>query len=111
MGLAGTYYYLWPMVRRIVESSRLTVTHTPGAVAALRGAYPDHAIDQIALGHGRVAVVDPAGCAALRARLGVQESELLIGVFGGLSAEKRVPQILRAFAYSASRRPDAKLLL
>jgi len=111
MGLAGTYYYLWPMVRRIVESSRLTATHTPGAAAELRAAYPSHAIDQIALGHGRVAPVDAAACAALRARLGIRKSEVLIGVFGGLSAEKRVPQILRAFAHSARRRPDVRLLL
>ena len=111
MGFPGIYYYLWPMVRRVVETSRLTATHTPGGAAELRAAYPDHAIDHLALGHGRASPVDAARRAALRSRFGVGEGDVLVGVFGGLTAEKRVPQILRAFAYGAARRAEARLLL
>ena len=111
MGFPGIYYYLWPMVRRVVETSRLTATHSPGGAAELRAAYPDRAIEHVALGHGRVTPVSAADCAALRSRFGVSESDVLIGVFGALTAEKRVPQVLRAFASSAARRSDSRLLL
>jgi glycosyltransferase involved in cell wall biosynthesis len=36
---------------------------------------------------------------------------VVFGVFGGLSAEKRVPQVLRAFAETSARVPEAVLVL
>ncbi|MEO7191127.1 MAG: glycosyltransferase family 4 protein [Vicinamibacterales bacterium] len=110
-GFSGSYYYLWPMLRRIAESSRCVATHTEGSVAALQMEFPDRAIDYIALGHGRPEPVTAAERAASRSALGVAPGDMLFGVFGALTAEKRIAQILRAFACLAPRRPFVRLLL
>jgi glycosyltransferase involved in cell wall biosynthesis len=110
-GFDGPYYYLWPMTRRIVESARLVATHTPAGAAGLAAAYPDVPVDAIALGHGRDAAVPPTARAHMRARLGVSDHHVLFGAFGALTAEKRIPEILRAFAHVSTLYPHARLLL
>ena len=49
--------------------------------------------------------------ARVRARYGLPETALIIGCFGGLTPEKRVPQILAAFDAVLSNEPAAFLLL
>jgi len=110
-GFSGAYYYQWPMLRTVVDSSRLVATHARGAVPGLREAWPGRAIDYIALGEG---LADPPTEDQRRARrhaLGVPDDAVLFGTFGALTPDKRVPQILEAFATTRHRLPEARLLL
>ncbi len=109
-GFDGPYYYQWPMVRTLVESARLIAAHSRGAVEQLREAFPHRPIDYVALGEG--AAPDAAAAApAFRAAHGIDPRAIVFGVHGGLTAEKRVPEILRAFAAVRPWIPRARLLL
>jgi glycosyltransferase involved in cell wall biosynthesis len=48
---------------------------------------------------------------ATRARLGLADTHVVFGVFGALTAEKRIAQILRAFARTRRYTPEARLVL
>ena len=110
-GFDGAYYYDWPMSRSVVAASRLVATHSPGARAALQDAWPDREFESIVLAEGcRVAPSD-ADRAVSREALAIPASAVVFGVFGALSAEKRVPQVLRAFAEISARVPEAVLVL
>jgi glycosyltransferase involved in cell wall biosynthesis len=110
-GFNGAYYYQWPMIRGVLEAARGVATHASGALAELREAAPDRLIDYIALGEGP----DPFDVASARrtfsARHGLDSNVVVFGVFWALTGEKRVPQILRAFAATRAWSPDARLLL
>jgi glycosyltransferase involved in cell wall biosynthesis len=96
-GFDGPYYYQWPMTRALVEAARLVGCHSRGAAAELRARFPANSIDYVALGEGPAHDMSAAG-AAFRAAHGLDPSTVVFGVHGALTAEKRVPQILRAFA-------------
>jgi glycosyltransferase involved in cell wall biosynthesis len=96
-GFDGPYYYQWPMTRAVVEAARLVACHSRGAAAELREQFPDKRIDYVALGEGPADDMTAAG-AAFRAAHALGPSTVVFGVHGALTAEKRVPQILRAFA-------------
>jgi glycosyltransferase involved in cell wall biosynthesis len=109
-GNAGAFYAQWPMVRGVLATSRLVAAHSGGAVRALRAAWPECAVRYVALGEGvDESVLDDRDDA--RRALGLTAGDLVFGVFGALTADKRVPQILRAFAKLRRRRPDARLVL
>jgi glycosyltransferase involved in cell wall biosynthesis len=110
-GFDGPYYYQWPMVRSVLEASRLTAVHSRAERDELAEAWPDAALDCVALGEGPAACPRDDERRAWRAALGLKETDVAFGVFGALTAEKRVPQIMRAFSALARRRPDARLLL
>ena len=116
MAVAGfdtPLYYHWPMTRLIARTSRLIAVHTRAAAAALRAEDPEAAIREVALGHGQ-ALDDAARRAArgrARARWSIPADTLVFGCFGGLTVEKRVPQILKAFAATLAYAPKSRLLL
>jgi glycosyltransferase involved in cell wall biosynthesis len=107
----GAYHYLWPMVRGVLESSRLTATHAFGAIPELEARSGGRPVEYIALGEGTPGPLAPAVRGALRASQDIPHDAVVFGVFGGLTVEKRVPQILRAFASVRARVPQARLLL
>jgi glycosyltransferase involved in cell wall biosynthesis len=133
-GFDSHLYYNWPMVRALVEASRLVAVHGDGARTELlahledrgsrvedRASLPFRSSDlgprssnivSIRLGHG--ALVPPERArrarAAVRATYGISEDAVLFGVFGGLTPEKRLPQILAAFRATLPHAPDARLL-
>ena len=111
-GFDSRLYYDWPMVRSLVESSRLVAVHGDGARRELIEAMPSSQIVAIRLGHGRI--VTPAEETAarhrVRARHGMAEDAVLFGIFGGLTPEKRIPQILAAFRAVLPHAPAARLL-
>jgi glycosyltransferase involved in cell wall biosynthesis len=111
LGFSGPYYYQWPMIRSVVEASRLIAAHSRGAVVELSTAHPHRMIQYIALGEGQPIANDETDRRRLRESLGWPSSAVVFGVFGGLTLEKRVPQIVRAFASAYARNPDARLLL
>lgn len=122
-GFDSRLYYDWPMVRSLVESSRLTAVHGEGARAELlrsleaRGASgaarEGHDVVAIRLGEGEPVTADRErrARAAVRARHGVPEEAVVFGCFGGLTPEKRLPQVLAAFRALLPHAPDARLLL
>jgi glycosyltransferase involved in cell wall biosynthesis len=65
----------------------------------------------VPIGGGAEAPVTAEVRAAARNELGVAEDAPLFGVFGALTAEKRVPQVLAAFRIARLHDPRARLLL
>jgi glycosyltransferase involved in cell wall biosynthesis len=110
-GFDGIYYYLWPLLDDLVGRSRMTAVHARGAVDALIAAHPDCRIVYLALGDGRPALPSPEARAITRSRLGAGAGDIVFGVFGGLTPDKRIGVILRAFARARLRAPDARLWL
>ena len=110
-GFDGAYYYHWPMRRAIMDASRVVATHARGAVNMLREAHPGRTVEHITLGHGLKAIDASAARRAFRARLGIPENALVFGLLGTASPEKRVAQILRAFASARQWAADARLLV
>ena len=116
MAVAGfdtPMYYTWPMVRLLARASRTVAVHTEMAATTIRDENPEARVKVIRLGHG-VALPDDEKRAArtrARARLSIPQDAFVFGCFGGLTAEKRVPQILKAFAATLTYAPSSRLLL
>lgn len=96
-----------PMLRRVLERSRGLIVHSRYVGAQCRAA-----------GYQGPLAVIPHGAAMpsiermnWRARLGLGESEPLVGIFGYMKPYKRVSQSLRAFARLRRLVPEARLLL
>jgi glycosyltransferase involved in cell wall biosynthesis len=116
LAIAGCHsylYYAWPMTRLVVEASRLAAVHAPPTAAALREECPDAQVVAIRLAHGKTIPTDRARAARQRVRAarGIPEDAILFGVFGGLTPEKRVPQVLDALVSVLRYAPTARLLL
>ena len=112
-GFDNHLYYAWPMTRLVVQASRLAVVHAPPLAAALNEELPHAHVESIRLGHGEP-VSEARGRAArarIRAARGIPDEAILFGVFGGLTPEKRIPQVLEALAGVIPYAPSAHLLL
>src|SRR5688572_5248184 len=110
LGFDGAYYYHWPMRRALMDAARLVASHSRGAVTLLREAHPGRAVEHIRLGHGVPAVDTSAARRNFRARAGIPENALVFGVLGTAAPEKRVAQLIRAFASARQWASDARLL-
>jgi glycosyltransferase involved in cell wall biosynthesis len=118
-GLDSALYYEWPMVRTLVEASRLVAVHGEGARTELLqslnhqlGTLPDQIVS-IRLGEGEV-LSDAAAEASrrrLRAALGFADEAIVFGIFGALTPEKRITQALAALSAVLPHAPNARLLL
>jgi glycosyltransferase involved in cell wall biosynthesis len=106
-------YYSWPMTRLIAQTSRAVAVHTRAAKAALECEVPEATVDVIRLSQGVALSEDERRAARMRARsrLSIPQDAFVFGCFGGLTAEKRIPQVLNAFAATLSYAPMARLLL
>lgn len=112
-GFDNHLYYSWPMTRLVVAASRLTAVHTARMAQALRSDVPGAAVTSIRLGHGiRVAEAKRRG---LREQVcpqyNIPAEATVFGVFGGLTPEKRIPQILDAATAVLPYAPALHLLL
>jgi glycosyltransferase involved in cell wall biosynthesis len=112
-GFDSYLYYMWPMTRLVVLGSRAAAVHARGTADRLREEVPGAAVETIRLTQGEPVTPEreARARAAVRARDGMPAGALVIGAFGGLTPEKRIPQILDAFAATAPSAPDARLLL
>ncbi len=122
-GFDTPLYYDFPMVRALVESSRLVAVHgeraraelvsqvAPGTEHSARST--ERCIASIRLGHGTLVTPEHErhARAAVRARHAIPGEAVVFGCFGGLTPEKRVPQILAAFRAVLPHAPTARLLL
>jgi glycosyltransferase involved in cell wall biosynthesis len=118
-GMDSHLYYFWPMTRLVIEASRLTAVHSrqladaggqtgvkPGSD---RGQTPQ--VEYLRLSQGTPVSAPREEEARRRVRAGRNPDAIMFGCFGGLTPEKRLPQILDAFASILPYHPDAGLLL
>jgi glycosyltransferase involved in cell wall biosynthesis len=119
-GMDSALYYDWPMLRALVERSRGIAVHGDGAAHDLREALTrttpstvlDDSLFTIRLGEGEVWSEERrlAARRRIRAQHGIGADEVVFGVFGGLTPEKRLTQIFAAFQM-LPRSARARLLL
>ena len=112
-GFDNYLYYRQPMRKLVVEASRATAVHALPLVEELIAESPDAVVEHIRMAHGEPV---PAGRAReereqTRRALGVSDGQVLFGVFGALTPEKRLPQVLDAFAEMRRYATGARLLL
>jgi glycosyltransferase involved in cell wall biosynthesis len=112
-GFDSSLLYEWPLTRLVVAASRMTAVHSRLVRDQIRGEQPDAAVEHVRLGHGTL--VAPAEVAsrrrAARQRYAIPEDAIVFGCFGGLSPDKRIPQILDALDAVLPYVPGAQLLL
>lgn len=99
-GLPGILYYLWPMTRIALSAGRLVAVHDAALAAALTAENPGLEVRAIRMGVRDVTVAS---------RSTGPDEGLVLACYGLVTPEKRIPQVLRAFAAAAPR--TAKLLL
>jgi glycosyltransferase involved in cell wall biosynthesis len=109
-GLGGPIYYFWPMLRVVMRSARAVAVHNVRIADALRAEYSGAAIEAIRMGVAAVPADDAVRTAARRA-LTLDDRALVFAAFGRVTAEKRIPSVLRAFAALCRSMPEAYLLL
>lgn len=112
-GFDNQLYYEWPMTRLVIEASRLTALHTEPLMRQLQGELPGARLASIRLAHGALVRDDAVGPLRSRVRrqYGIAPEAVVFGVFGGLTPDKRVPQILDALGAIVPYAPSAHLLL
>ncbi len=109
-GFAGEYASLWPMARTVVDASRLVAVHSRGGATDLQQAWPAAPIMYVAPGID-APPPDASTRSAWRSELGLSADAVVFGLVGPLTGAHRVPQVLRAFANTVGRVPEARLLL
>ncbi len=112
-GFDNHLYYSWPMNRLLIHASKMTVVHTRALAGSLREAHPAARIESIRLAHGEPVTAARARAArsAVRAARAIAADAIVFGVFGGLTPEKRIPQILDALGAVLPYAPSAHVLL
>src|SRR5204863_9532185 len=91
--------------RDLIESLRISDAHDSGVF--------DDRIRSVRLGEGeRVSPEREADARRrVRARYGIPDEALVFGCFGGMTPEKRIPQVLAALRAILPHAPDARLML
>ncbi len=108
---ADPRYFEYPMLKRIVTSSRAVIVHNPAAARAVKRHVPEARVIEIP--HLFVPPDIPPLVEVLRFReeLGLKPRTLLVGVFGHMRESKRVPILLRAMERAWTGGVDARLLI
>jgi glycosyltransferase involved in cell wall biosynthesis len=101
-------YQHWPMVRLVVERARLTVVHNAWLADDLRSKYPRANIRAIEMG---VRPSQRTSGANARAKHDIPPDAFVVMAFGGVTAEKRIAQVIRAVAAVGPRHPHVHVVL
>lgn len=110
-GLGGSLYAHWPLVDLVLKTARLAAVHSP---ALARRLCETSGVDVETVPMG---VADPLEeratltAAEVRARHGVPQEAVVVGAFGGVTPEKRLPELLGAVAALAERQPHLHVLV
>ena len=112
-GFDSYLYYRWPMRRLVVQTSRAVAVHARLMADDLRDECPGALVETIRLGHGERVDRDRVqrARAHVRSRYGLADDTVIFGVFGALTPEKRIAQVLDAFADVRPFAPNARVLL
>ena len=110
-GLGGSLFGLWPHVRLLVRSARLTVVHSDALARRLADEH-QAPVRSIPMGVANpLAATEPLTAAQVRARHGLGPQHLVVGALGGLTPEKRLPQLFDAVEALAPAHPELHVLL
>lgn len=101
-------YFRYPMLERLVRSSRAVIVHNPAASALVRQHHPEAVVHQV---HHFFVAPPPHDADGVREKLGLGPRTFLAGVFGHLRESKRLPSVLRAVERCRDRGGDVALLL
>jgi glycosyltransferase involved in cell wall biosynthesis len=104
-------FYQWPMIRAVIETARLVGAHSRGVADRIAREFPGRPVEHIALGEGPVDGDTMAARRQFRSAHGLPEDAIVFGVHGGLTREKRILDILSAFAAIKKALPDVRLVL
>lgn len=110
-GLGGQLYAHWPHVRLVLQAARLAAVHSPALAERLS---EDYAVEVASVPMGVPDPLDPPPSVsreAIRARHDVPDDAIVVGVLGGVTPEKRLPEILDALATLAPAQPHLHLLV
>jgi glycosyltransferase involved in cell wall biosynthesis len=112
-GFDSHLYYMWPMTRLAVQASKLTAVHSRPLAAHLSADIEQAPVEYLRLSQGTLVAADAQQAARrrVRERYGIPMDAVVFGCFGGLSQEKRIPQILDALVALLPHAPHAQLLL
>jgi glycosyltransferase involved in cell wall biosynthesis len=102
--------YACPLFRAPVAASRAVVVHNACMARAVREECPGTPVAVVPHPARREAV-DAFEVAALRARLGFAERDLVVGSFGLVTREKRIETIARAVSRASGLLPGLRLLV
>jgi glycosyltransferase involved in cell wall biosynthesis len=102
--------YQYALSRIPLETARAVAVHNTFMRDAVLDEVPEAAVTVVPMPMQRAAV-DPEAVRALRSARGVGERELVVGVFGLLTREKRLETVARAVARAAQSRKDLRLWL
>jgi glycosyltransferase involved in cell wall biosynthesis len=112
-GFDSPLFYDWPFTRLVISSSRSSAVHSRVMRNKLAAGFPDAAVEHIRLGHGTPVTAEDAAVRRRQARdaYGIDDRDVVFGCFGGLTPDKRIPQILDAFEAILPYAPTARLIL
>ena len=111
-GLLGNLTYFWPMLGVPMTVSHSVSVHNSRLAEELQRHYPNSHITTIRMG-----VTDPTSALddskrnSTRDVLGFSSNHVVFAAYGGLTPEKRIPQILRAVERLKQTTPLVRLLL
>jgi glycosyltransferase involved in cell wall biosynthesis len=109
-GLLGSMTYFLPVLRAIVESSRLVVVHNRWLADQIHEAHPHARIDAIDMGVPEAS--SHVGAAeTIRRRHRIPDHAVVFLALGKVTPEKRILQAIRAMAALTDVAPDTHLLL
>jgi glycosyltransferase involved in cell wall biosynthesis len=100
-GLGGDLFHLWPLVSLVLGRSRLTAVHNARLARTLGVTHPDAAITAIEMGTADPLENRPSltmEAAAIRRRHHIPGGAMVVGAYGGITPEKRIPQLLNTAA-------------
>ena len=108
---ADPRYFRFPMLRRIVGSSRAIIVHNTGAAEMARSASPQCPPVTVIPHLAEAVAPDIEAGVAFRQKIGVSEGTRLFGIFGYLREAKRICASLSAFRRLHALRRNTALLI
>jgi glycosyltransferase involved in cell wall biosynthesis len=109
-GLGGSLYHHWPLTPLVIESARITMVHNTRLAAHLRQQHPAAHIEAFEMGVGDVPEIAANRRAELRQRHDIPADAVVLSAFGGVTPEKRIPELIRAVGAIAERHPRLYLM-
>jgi glycosyltransferase involved in cell wall biosynthesis len=109
-GLLGSLTYLWPMLRVVVESSRLVLVHNQWLAEEISAAHPNAIVNVVEMGVPEPAV-RPEARQRIRSRHRIADDAVVFTSFGMVTPEKRIREGMRALAAVVEMVPRAHLLI